>query len=320
MQLAANDSQEPEFTQDKIDLLKRTIAKGATDDELSLFLATAKRTGLDPFCRQIFCVKRYSGGAEVMSVQISIDGFRVIADRTGHYVPSREPSYTFDQKNNLVSATAYIKKLVAGSWHEVSATAFYDEYVQTTGKGNEKRPNAMWAKMPRLMLAKTAEALVLRKAFPAQLSGIYSPDEMNTAPEDIAPPVVEDAPKPPLALVEKGTQTSEPQTAQPISMVKRVADLCEHLNQSKDSIIWNKDTLAEYCNHYFDGNPDFTPVKTFRELDKDAQELIVEDLTVRLEERLALSESDEVIEGEIMNTTQPQTKDATGNDDDEVVF
>lgn len=173
-----------------IETVKNTIAKGASDTELQLFLQTAKRTGLDPMARQIFCVSRYDSkaGREVMSIQISIDGFRAIADRTGKYVPSREPTYTFDKQGNLESATAYIKKFVAGAWHEVAATAFYPEYVQTTKDG---KPNRMWTKMPRLMLAKTAESLVLRKAFPAELSGLYTDTEMGTesaekhAPETI---------------------------------------------------------------------------------------------------------------------------------------
>lgn len=174
-----------EYEENFVQTVKDTIAKDATDNELRLFLQTAKRTGLDPFARQIFCVKRYSGGKEVMSVQISIDGFRAIADRTNKYVPSVEPTYTFDKNGNLESATAYIKKFAGGCWHEIAATAFYAEYVQTTTKDGQKRPNAMWAKMPRLMLAKCAESLCLRKAFPAELSGLYTSEEMGTEESEL---------------------------------------------------------------------------------------------------------------------------------------
>ena len=85
-------------------------------------------------------------------------------------------SYEYKADGTLLSATSYVKKLTNdGIWHEVSSTAFYEEYCQRT---NEGKPMAMWGKMPHVMLAKVAEAAALRKAFPAHLSGIYTSDEM----------------------------------------------------------------------------------------------------------------------------------------------
>ena len=168
------------WSKEQIDLIKRTVAKGASDDELALFLYQAKRTGLDPLTKQIHAIKRWSSrdGREVMSIQTGIDGYRLIADRTGVYTPGRETVYGYEPSGNLESATAYIKKLVGQEWHEVSATAFYTEYLQTTKEG---KPMGLWAKMPRLMLAKCAEALALRRAFPAELSGLYTIEEMSQA-------------------------------------------------------------------------------------------------------------------------------------------
>lgn len=165
--------------QAQLDLLKRTICQGATNDEFALFVATAQRLGLDPFARQIFAVKRWDRRQEtnVMSIQVSIDGFRLVAERTGSYTPGRPTEFEMDGKR-LIKATAFVKKFSHGAWHEVGEDAYYDEYVQT---GKDGKPNAMWGRMPRVMLAKCAEARALRRAFPAELSGVYAPEEMGQA-------------------------------------------------------------------------------------------------------------------------------------------
>jgi phage recombination protein Bet len=158
-----------------------TYMKGATPDELTLFANVCKRTGLSPEMKQIYPVPRWDSklGKNVFSFQTSIDGFRLIAERTGRYAPGRQADYIYNDKNEVISATAYVKKCTLdGTWHEVAVTAFYDEYVQKTKDGH---PTQFWDRMPHVMLAKCAESLALRKAFPAELSGLYTQEEMAQA-------------------------------------------------------------------------------------------------------------------------------------------
>jgi phage recombination protein Bet len=186
------------FNAKQIDILKNSICRGVTNDEFEVFLMACVKTKLDPFMRQIYAVKRKAklpngSWGETMTIQTGIDGYRLIAERTERYAPGVEPTYTYDEKGGLLSATAYIKKQTAdGTWHLVSSSAYIDEYCQTfTDRATgEKKASGMWGNMPRTMLAKCAEAQALRKAFPAEMSGVYTKEEMQQAdPIDVTPKI-----------------------------------------------------------------------------------------------------------------------------------
>jgi len=164
------------ITPDQVDLIKSQIAVGATDDELKLFLHVADKSGLDPLSKQIYFIKR-SGK---MTIQTAIDGFRAIADRTGQYIGSSDPVFE-DNGKIPAKATVTVNKVVGGVVGNFTATARWDEYYPGKSQG------FMWDKMPHTMLGKCAEALALRKAFPAQLSGLYTGDEMAQAGKDGIP-------------------------------------------------------------------------------------------------------------------------------------
>lgn len=175
-----------DFNREELDLLKSTICKGSTDLEFKLFVDICKRTGLDPFMKQVYAIKRWSASEkrEVMSVQTSIDGYRLVAERTGQYSPGKESTHTYDTNGKLLCSTSYIKKRTNdGTWHEIASSAYYQEYVQ---KNKEGKTIQFWERMPHVMLAKCAEALALRKAFPAELSGLYTAEEMAQATPEVS--------------------------------------------------------------------------------------------------------------------------------------
>ncbi len=163
-----------DFSEDQVKLIKDQVAKDSTDNELKLFLYQCKRTGLDPLTRQIYFMKR-SGK---MTIQTSIDGFRVIAERSGDYAGQDEPEFiTEDGKLTCAKIRVYRFK---GETRYCAAVgvAFMAEYMPVGGQ------DFMWKKMPHTMLAKVAEALALRKAYPQDLSGLYTGDEMDQSVQE----------------------------------------------------------------------------------------------------------------------------------------
>lgn len=199
----ASPPREIEFSPETIRILKATVMPGATDDELAFYTGVCKRTGLDPFAKQIHAVSRkVKVGArwvEKWSFQIAIDGFRLIAERTGKYRGQTVPLFCGADGewrevwlSTLPPRAAKVGVLRSDFDAPLYAVALWEEYVQTKDvwEGDQrtgaKEPAAMWAKMPTVMLAKVAEALALRKAFPQEMSGLYTVDEMAQAENDRA--------------------------------------------------------------------------------------------------------------------------------------
>lgn len=169
------------FSPAQVALLQQTIAKDATAADFAWFAQVCQRTGLDPFARQVYLVKRQGR----MNVQVSIDGFRLIAERTGKYAGQLGPEWCgpdglwrdvwLEEKPPAAARVGVLRTdWTAPLW----SVARWTSYAQDS---------PTWKAMPDLMLAKVAEALSLRRAFPQELSGVYSLDEMEQAANRVPP-------------------------------------------------------------------------------------------------------------------------------------
>jgi phage recombination protein Bet len=176
--------------------VRNVLAPDLSDDELKLFAMVATRSGLDPFAKQVYAVKRQGR----VTFQTGIDGYRSIAARTGLYDGQDEPEYGAtcecgDGRPAGHPESATVRVYRKGVGRAIAATAFWHEYKPEAGASG--RQDAMWVRMPRVMLAKVAEALALRKAFP------YDPEnrmgigaDLYTADEMAQADVVRPAPQP----------------------------------------------------------------------------------------------------------------------------
>lgn len=202
---------------EQVELIKNTLAKGATDDELKLFIYECQRRGIHPMDRLIHFVKRGQGEKAKVTFQASIDYLRMRSDESGDYAGIDEPVYgelNADGFPEWAKVTVY--RFMGGHRVGFTGVARWKEFYPGEDQG------FMWRKMSHHMLAKTAEAQARRLANPHRLAGLYIPEEMAQADAvDVTPPKKTDTVKPPQT-------TTPPKDTKPV----------------KDKL---KEELLEYC-------------------------------------------------------------------------
>ena len=160
----------PRITPDQLALIRNTVAKDATPDELQLYLFDCQRQGVHPLDKLIHFTKRSGKYTPITS----IDFMRIRAAATGECAGVDDAVFTGTPKTDDFCARVTVWRLVQGQRAAFSASARWSEYKPTAN-------DFMWLKMPHVMLGKVAEALALRRGFPMQLSGLYAKEELDQA-------------------------------------------------------------------------------------------------------------------------------------------
>ena len=166
------------FSEEQRRVILDTCCGGAPESEARALIAIAEARGLNPILGECYFVKRWDSEArrEKWAVQAAIDSLRIKAEQTGLYAGQDEPEHEYDSEGNVTLARVRVWRK---DWPRPAVgVARWSEYVQTTKEG---KPTKFWRQMPHNQLAKCAEALALRKAFPAVLSKVYIPEEMAQA-------------------------------------------------------------------------------------------------------------------------------------------
>jgi phage recombination protein Bet len=197
------------LSREQVELIKATIARGASDAELHNFVQVCNRLGLDPFAKQIYFIRR----GNVAQPQVSIDGFRVVAERTREYRGQTTPQWCGrdGEWRDVWLANEPPAAARVGVWRD----GFREPLVRTALFRSYAQQSPLWRNMPEVMLLKCAEAQALRAAFPNELGGVYTTDEMDQAGGNPPPPQPEPFPLAQLEPPREAAQEAAWEPAEP---------------------------------------------------------------------------------------------------------
>ena len=175
----ADVTQTAQWSAEEVDTIRRTVAEGATDSELKMFLHLSGAYGLDPFAKDLWFIK--AAGRPV--IMTSRDGYLKIAQRNPHYRGMKadvvyagdvfertengvKHSYATKSRGDPIGAYAIVKR----DDRDIDTYVFapFKEYNKSSGT---------WRQYPHAMILKVAEAMALKRAF--SISGMVTQEELG---------------------------------------------------------------------------------------------------------------------------------------------
>ena len=188
-------------------VFKNVIFRGAAEDTVLVALDYCKARGLNPLKKPVHIVQTWNPETKRMedSIWEGIASHRIEATRSGDYAGKdkadwgEELTLTIEGRSYIYPEWCQITiyKMVQGEARPFPGPRCYFREFYASKKGGH--PNAMWARKPRYMLEKCAEAAALRGAFPEELGGRPTAEEMEG--QEIGPDHARDVtpPRPKIA-------------------------------------------------------------------------------------------------------------------------
>lgn len=175
------------YTPDLLNVIKQTVAKGSTDEELYMFLQIASMYDLNPFMKEIWFIKNKDGSIWITT---SRDGYRKIASRDANFKDCRSCEvhendefememvmgeitnihHKFKQNDRGAIVGAYAV-LITETGDKSATYVSFEEYNQGT---------PVWRKYPSAMICKVAEVRELKKF--AKIDGLQTYED---APKEV---------------------------------------------------------------------------------------------------------------------------------------
>lgn len=163
----------------RLAVLRQTVAKGSTDSEFAMFLEFCKATKLNPFKREIWFIKgrdytnkmgnKIEGAVQLIT---GFNGYLAIANSHPQF-NGIESDIVKNDDGSIDYATATVHR--KDRKYPSVAKVFFKEFYKPGFNGKE----STWDKMPSVMIIKVAKSHALREAFPQELGGLHTQEEVG---------------------------------------------------------------------------------------------------------------------------------------------
>ena len=171
------------WTPQQVEAIRKTVAYGATNEELTMFLYLAHKTGLDPFSNEIWFIQ-VNGKNKIMTGR---DGYLKIANN--HPAFQGMESDAIYELDKFTRESGQDQSVIKHSYDSLKDRGRLLGAYAKVWRSDRKVPSfflapmsdydkkkGCWLQYPHAMIIKVAEAMALKRAF--AISGLCTQEEL----------------------------------------------------------------------------------------------------------------------------------------------